>query len=286
MAMGVNTISRTTNPATKLAAIGEKWLVRNDSGPFRTYRDKKGRIFHSVTHILSSTSDQTGLDNWRRRVGVERAEQICNLAAQRGTKTHDRAEYLLKTAKKISTYAAQRRRVDRLHDCGLPEVPSNLMRWALAESHASLPKNRIYYSGFAKPLTQWIRDHVTQVYAAEISTYCPFDGIAPLVRGVPFDGFAGTADGLLAIDGSGPLIVDWKTTTRPLAECPDKTHKYKEQLGAYWLGVRSILGLEAEGGLIVAARRLAEPEVIYLSSDEIKECADMFLSRCHTYANQ
>ena len=53
----------------------------------RTYEFDGSRV-PSVTTILSRTKDQSFLDRWRARVGVEEADRIFNHAAKRGTSMH------------------------------------------------------------------------------------------------------------------------------------------------------------------------------------------------------
>ena len=53
----------------------------------RTY-DFEGKKLPSVTTILSRTKDQSFLDKWRARVGVEEADRIFNHSAKRGTSMH------------------------------------------------------------------------------------------------------------------------------------------------------------------------------------------------------
>ena len=40
-----------------LAGLRKWTLDRDDSGPFRVYRNDEGHVFHSVTHILKETSE-------------------------------------------------------------------------------------------------------------------------------------------------------------------------------------------------------------------------------------
>lgn len=53
----------------------------------------------SVTNWLDKGSDKTELDQWRERIGVERAEKIRALAADRGNAMHDMGEQYLLTGK-------------------------------------------------------------------------------------------------------------------------------------------------------------------------------------------
>ena len=55
----------------------------------------------SVTNILSATTppeDKAGLDKWRKKVGYRYANQVCNEAAQRGTRVHNYLEKYIKTS--------------------------------------------------------------------------------------------------------------------------------------------------------------------------------------------
>ena len=47
--------------------------VENEFGRF--YIDSEGQEVPSVTNVLSTTSDQSGIDEWKRRVGHEEAER-------------------------------------------------------------------------------------------------------------------------------------------------------------------------------------------------------------------
>ena len=55
--------------------------VENELGRF--YIDSRGQEVPSVTNVLSSTSDQSGIDEWKRRVGHEEAERILQDCFQR-----------------------------------------------------------------------------------------------------------------------------------------------------------------------------------------------------------
>lgn len=49
---------------------------------------KKQFRYPSVTTLISSVQDKSGLERWEQRVGKEKAEQIRRSAAQRGTSVH------------------------------------------------------------------------------------------------------------------------------------------------------------------------------------------------------
>lgn len=62
----------------------------------RVYHTPDGD-YHSVTTVLGASGDKTFLDDWKKRIGVEQAEQITRQAAAMGTDFHQLGEdYLLK----------------------------------------------------------------------------------------------------------------------------------------------------------------------------------------------
>ena len=87
-----------SNTQDALASLRKWRLEQDNSGPFRVYRDSKGTVYHSVTHILKETSDTTGLERWVARLGEAEATQQRDIAAKRGNLCHSQAEYRLKTA--------------------------------------------------------------------------------------------------------------------------------------------------------------------------------------------
>ena len=67
--------------------------VENELGRF--YIDSKGQEVPSVTNVLSSTSDQSGIDEWKRRVGHEEAERILQESSSIGSNVHNALENYL-----------------------------------------------------------------------------------------------------------------------------------------------------------------------------------------------
>ena len=61
----------------------------------RVYQTPDGERLPSVTTILSATKDMTALNEWRKRVGHEKAQQITTEAAGVGTAMHANLERFL-----------------------------------------------------------------------------------------------------------------------------------------------------------------------------------------------
>jgi hypothetical protein len=257
-----------------LAGLRRWRLVQDNSGPFRVYRDSKGEIYHSVTHILSETSDKTGLVRWEARLGPKEAAQQRNVAATRGNQAHSQAEYFLKTSMQLARSAANRRNAIKFDDQGLARIPTPITKWAMDRVHPKLPKVGWSASGYARGLNEWIKDNVTEIFASEFSIHHPA-------------GFAGTCDALIGLKNNTLCLADWKTSVGKKTDENDRlppTHSYLAQAGAYSLGLKHMCpSLKPTGAAIVLARRCGTPNVHYMTQDELIQAEDNFLARVVTY---
>ena len=273
----------TSNTQDALAALRKWRLEQDNSGPFRVYRDQKGEIYHSVTHILKETSDKTGLERWEARLGPVEATQQRNVAATRGNMAHSQAEYLLKTSQQLARNTANKRNAIRWDDQGLARIPVPITQWALKRVRPNVPRVGWSAAGYARGLSDWIAENVTEVFASEFSIHHPA-------------GFAGTCDALVGLSNrkglpDGTLVLaDWKTSVgRKTKTGEDELerlppgHSYIDQCGAYSLGLKHLTGLKPTGAAIVLARRCGSPNVHYMTEDELVQAEDNFLARVVTY---
>ena len=273
----------TSNTQDALAALRKWRLEQDNSGPFRVYRDQKGEVYHSVTHILKETSDKTGLERWEARLGPIEATQQRNVAATRGNMAHSQAEYLLKTSQQLARNTANKRNAIRWDDQGLARIPVPITQWALKRVRPNVPRVGWSAAGYARGLSDWIAENVTEVFASEFSIHHPA-------------GFAGTCDALVGLSNrrglpDGTLVLaDWKTSVgRKTKTGEDELerlppgHSYIDQCGAYSLGLKHLTGLRPTGAAIVLARRCGSPNVHYMTEDELVQAEDNFLARVVTY---
>ena len=271
-------ISVPANTQDTLANLRKWKLVQDNSGPFRVYRDAKGNVYSSVTHILGQTSDRTGLEQWVARTdkfyGVGAAIQERDVAAKRGNLAHNQAEYLLKTAQRLARSTANKRNAIKWDELGLARIPPPITQWALSKVHPNMPEVGWSASGYARGLSNWINNNVTEIFASEFSIHHPA-------------GFAGTCDALVSLKGhSGLVIADWKTSTSNKIRYMDGTHQYVHQLGAYSLGLQHLTGLKPSGGAVVLARRCGDPDVYYVDKEELEKAENAYLERVEQYRNQ
>tara|TARA_R100000152_G_scaffold20709_1_gene15468 strand:- start:5330 stop:6157 length:828 start_codon:yes stop_codon:yes gene_type:complete len=263
----------TFNTQNALAGLRKWKLERDDSQtifPHRIYKDEVGNIYHSVTHILKETAPEwqkDALERWLTRPssGLER-----DIACQRGHLTHSHAEYLLKTAAKLARNSANRKGIWRTGNDGLERCPSKVTAWALEKAAQSAPRVSWSASGYARGIRSWILERVSAIHAIEFSIYA--------------DGFAGTADALLDVNGVGPFIVDWKTSANARSE--ELLQSYIDQIGAYSVGLTRLTGIKVKGGAVVVARRSGAPQVRELTELEVRGAEVRFLERLDCYMAQ
>jgi len=256
-----------------LAGLRRWRLEQDNSGPFRVYRDHKGTVYHSVTHILKETSDKTGLERWAARLGETEANQQRNVAATRGNQAHNQAEYLLKVSQQLARSCANRRNCIRFDEHGLARIPTPITKWALEKVRPNVPRVGWSASGYARGLSDWIAENVTEIFASEFSIHHPA-------------GFAGTCDALIGLKNNALVLADWKTSVGRKTDAEDKLptgHSYIDQCGAYSLGLKHLTGLNPTGAAIVLARRCGTPNVHYMTQDELVQAEDSFLARVMSY---
>jgi hypothetical protein len=254
----------------KLNNLQKKRLERDDSGPFRVYRNDTGDIYHSVTHILKNTApahQKEALERWLARPG---SYEERDMAAKRGTLAHNHAEYILKLAHRLARQTAEKRGTLKTREDGLERPPSPINRWALEKAIQSAPRPGWSAAGYARGLRTWIEDNCTAVHSIEFNIHHTL-------------GFSGTCDALIDVKGKGPYIVDWKTSVRERSE--DLLTNYIDQLGAYSLGLKSLTNIQAAGAFVVVARRTGAPQVRELTQLELFGAEARFTQRIDTYWN-
>jgi hypothetical protein len=266
-----------SNTQDTLASLRKWRLERDDTGPFRVYRDAHGNIYHSVTHILKETSDTTGLERWVARLGEAEATSQRNVAATRGNMAHSQAEYLLKTAQQLARNTANKRNAIHWDDQGLARIPPKITQWALTRVRPNVPRVGWSASGYARGLSDWIVANATEIFASEFSIHHPA-------------GFAGTCDALIGMKNNTLVLADWKTSVSRKTETDSDGlerlppgHSYIDQCGAYSLGLKHLTGLQPTGAAVVLARRCGSPNVHTMSLRDLQEAEEAFMNRVERY---
>ena len=265
-----------SNTQDTLASLRRWRLEQDNSGPYRVYRDTKGTIYHSVTHILKETSDKTGLERWEARLGPIEATQQRNIAATRGNMAHSQAEYLLKTAQQLARSTANKRNAIHWDVQGLARIPTPITQWALKKVRPNVPRVGWSASGYARSLSDWITENVTEIFASEFSIHHPA-------------GFAGTCDALIGLKNNELVLADWKTSVGRKTAIQDgqerlpSGHSYIDQCGAYSLGLKHLTGLQPTGAAIILARRCGTPNIHTMNRAELEAAENSFMARVERY---
>ena len=261
-------VASTGKVAENLKQLSKSQLDRDDSGPRRIYRDRDGFEYYSVTSILSATAapeKQEALERWLAMPGAEQSRQS---AAERGTRAHANAEYILKTGRKLAYNAARKRNVWKPSEDGLERCPKDITKWALDKAASSAPRVSWSAAGFARGLRHFLLDRVTAIHGAELKVYD--QSVAA----------AGTFDCLADVDGTLALV-DWKTSSRQRDEC--MFEDYKCQAAAYRRLLRNNTGIDVPTAWIVVATRSGPPQEVFMDQYTLNEYEIEFELRCNAF---
>ena len=101
----------------------------------RVYQTPDGEKLPSVTTILSSTKDMTALNEWKNRIGHEKAQQITTEAAGIGTAMHNNLERFIAGLERMPgnnlVHQQAHKMADKIIEHGLKDVDEV---WAIEQS--------------------------------------------------------------------------------------------------------------------------------------------------------
>ena len=213
-------------------------------------------VFPSVTTVLSSTGDKSGLERWRKRVGEEEAQRIGQEATSRGTVMH----------KHLELYLGE----DLTKDKGeLLEI---------SKGKAKTDEEINQFNDKAKDLGE---DLFMKFYK--------HDDFFPRIQETIFQekflwfnqgefGYAGTVDNFSLLKCGNRKVIDFKTAKKPKSE--DWIMDYKLQVSAYSIAIWQRTGIKPDGGEIWIANELTdEPQKFVLDFDEIRFFFSLFKDR-------
>ncbi len=222
------------------------YQVSNDSEIIGTYP--------SVTTVLGDTSDKTGLDAWRDRIGVEKADQIGRDAANRGTVMHKLCEIYLNLPGSMKPK-------DRL------EETLSLAKWDDEiegfDNRAKIVGGMMFYN-FVRSNSF---DVIKRVICQEKFLWTPRDG-----------GYAGTVDNLSELVDLSNAVVDFKTAKKPKDE--KWIEDYKHQVSAYAVAIYDRLKIKVDTCRIWISNELdTKPQYFELNREEIRKYYFSFKDR-------
>jgi genome maintenance exonuclease 1 len=220
--------------------------------------------FPSMTTVLGNTKDDTGLDNWRDRVGPEEADRITNLSGNRGTIMH----------RLIELY--------------------KLIQGTPCERLSKL----IYISGSDKEINQFNEnEHEGTWLTAGWEMFLKFwmhhdlffDRIQTVLASEKFiwssKGYAGTLDNVSQLYDGKILIIDYKNSRRPKKD--EWIQDYFIQVAGYAIAFWERTGIVPTGCEVWIANEMeAKPQIFTLTQTDIKYYYREFIKRLNQYANE
>lgn len=209
------------------------------------------KLFPSVTTILGAMTDKSGLDQWRSRVGHEKADQISRQAANRGTVMHQLIEYYLLSNEQTAK-------------AKLREAQERITAFA-GEQGFSTEEVQIGRKLFYNFYNSGSFEQIAEVVSIEETLYCYREG-----------GYAGRVDTIYRKPTGELIISDYKTSKGP--KKLEWIDNYLMQVSAYFVAYWEMTGERPAGCEIwISNEQDQEPQIFSMTMEEIKVNAAKFL---------
>ena len=214
----------------------------------------------SVTTILGGTSDRSGLEEWRKRVGEEEADRISKLSMNRGTIMHRLIELY-----KTETNGEPTERLDTLKEIALTDDEVNQFKDEELADHWMEEAWKMFMKFFYNHSDFF--GQVEKVLAAEEFLWTTKKG-----------GWAGTVDNISELVGNKIKIIDYKNSRKPKRE--EWITDYYLQASAYWLAYWDQYGIKADGAEIwIANEKDNIPQKFTLTEQDLAFYLKEFINR-------
>ena len=131
-------------------------------------------------------------------------------------------------------------------------------------------QNHLAFGGYYRNIIGWIEKNVVEPIAMEKPIFHPA-------------GFSGTFDCLAyCSEWMDPTLIDWKTSKRKRS--PDLVEGYRDQLGAYSLGLLHTYDIQPTKAVLAIARPTGqEPDIWVVNESELRAREEKFLQRVDDY---
>lgn len=217
----------------------------------RYYNVEEGIKYPSVTTIIGEMTDQSFLDKWRQRIGREKADAISKFSANRGTVMHQLCEY---------------------YTLSIEETPKEKLQQALRLIHDFIKTEgfteeeyKVGRSLFFNFYTSGFLETVTDVISVEEMLYSHQMG-----------GFAGRVDTIYRNKKGRPVILDFKSSTKPKKRA--WVDNYYLQIAAYFIAYWDMYEEKPDYGEIwVSNEQEGFPQKFIVSYDDVKTYGKQFL---------
>ena len=229
-------------------------IKRVQRNGMRYYQVSKGGEilgeFPSITTVLGGTSDKSGLEKWKKRIGEAEAKRISELSMNRGTVMHR----LIELYKQLEGDKASR--LEQLRELAAKDKEIN--QYSDEENgEIWLAAGWEMFMKFYMNSSQYF-DRVKRVIEAETFLWSVKGG-----------GYAGTVDNISEMVDGQVLVIDYKNSRRPKRE--DWVQDYFVQGSAYFIAFWERTGIKPNGVEIwIANEEDSIPQTFTLTEKDVK----------------
>mgnify|MGYP000464321952 CR=1 FL=1 len=229
-------------------------IKRVQRNGMRYYQVSKGGEilgeFPSITTVLGGTSDKSGLEKWKKRIGEAEAKRISELSMNRGTVMHR----LIELYKPLEGDKASR--LEQLRELAAKDKEINQYSGE-EDGEIWLAAGWEMFMKFYMNSSQYF-DRVKRVIEAETFLWSVKGG-----------GYAGTVDNISEMVDGQVLVIDYKNSRRPKRE--DWVQDYFVQGSAYFIAFWERTGIKPNGVEIwIANEEDSIPQTFTLTEKDVK----------------
>ena len=205
-------------------------------------------VYPSITTVLGETTDKSGLDKWRKRVGEAEAKRIGELSMNRGTVMHRLIELYKATS------GTKEDRLNKLKE--IASTDEETQQYSGEENGAIwLASGWDMFMKFYFNSSQYF-DRIEEVISAEVFLWSK-------------QGYAGTVDNISKMTDGRTLVIDYKNSRRPKRD--EWVQDYFVQGSAYFIAHWERSGMKPDGVEIwIANEEDSIPQTFSLTVEDIK----------------
>ena len=211
----------------------------------------------SVTTIIGTMSDKTGLDEWRNKVGEEKAAQISKFSANRGTIMHTHIENYL-------SHESEDSKVKLLDSLKITAESAKKQGFTSEEMAVG---RKLFYNFYLDGTFQRVKKVILQ----EAMLYSLNGG-----------GYAGRTDNIFEDHSSLHVVCDYKTSRKPKKDEWIKGYKY--QASAYYVAYWELYGVRPDRCEIwISNEEDSKPQIFTIARNEVKSYYSEFIDMVKGY---
>jgi len=214
----------------------------------------------SVTTILGNTTDKSGIDRWRKKIGEEEADRISNLSMNRGTIMHRLIELY-----KSETSGEPSERLEVLKR--ISETDEECIQFN------GDPNGEIWLNSAWEMFYKFYNNHSD--YFGTIKKVIESESFLWTTKG---GGWAGTVDNISELVDNKIKVIDYKNSRKPKRE--SWITDYYIQTSAYWMAYWDRTGIKADGAEIWVSNEIDDiPQKFTLTVTDLEFYLKQFLKR-------